>query len=545
MYLGTQFVMRTTDNGESWQEMSPDLTAKTNPPSPSDQGVLQYIAPSGATAGVIWVGTSNGLVQLTRDNGATWSNVTPSEMPANSNITLIEASPANANTAYVISAGRNDSRPYIFRTRDAGKTWSSIAKGLPAKAIARVVREDPQRKGLLYGGTENGVYISYDDGDHWQSLQLNLPTVSVRDLDVHGNDLVAATYGRSLWILDDISPLRQVGSEAASAQLFKPANAVRTHWDVHPDTPVPNETAHGENPPDGTIIDYYLKSVPKNISLEIRDARGNVVRRFSDKAEPRDPRPKNVPEWWFEPPTALTTNRGLNRFVWNLQWAHPDALTFGFRGNPLDYIEYTLPDHAVVGKTPVNQPPGPFVMPGTYEVVLTVDGKTYRQPLVVEIDPRVKTSMGDLQAQFELALAIDSWMNVTFMSYNDLMALGAAITDRQKTVGAGSEMKQVTDALNALKADLPKIAEGTADAPGFGAINRDLARYVQMIQSGDNRPAKSASDSAVLLCRALTDDVQRWRQINERRIPEINQMLGGKTSPLPVVNVAAAPGCPN
>jgi photosystem II stability/assembly factor-like uncharacterized protein len=545
MYLGTQFVMRTTDNGESWQEMSPDLTAKTNPPAPADLGVLQYIAPSAAGAGVIWVGTSNGLVQLTRDNGATWSNVTPSAMPANSNIILIEASPTNANNAYVISEARNDSHPYIFRTRDAGKTWSSIVNGLPANAIARVVREDPLRKGLLYGGTESGIYISYDDGEHWQSLQLNLPTVSVRDLDVHGDDLIAATYGRSLWILDDIQPLRQIGTETADVVLFKPGAVVRTHWDVHPDTPIPNETAHGDNPPDGAIIDYYLKSAPKNIALEIRDAGGNVVRRFSDKAEPRDPRPKNVPEWWFEPSTALTTKPGLNRFGWNLQWPHPDALTFGFRGNPLDYIEYTLPDHAVVGNTPVNQPPGPFVMPGTYEVVLTVDGKTYRHPLVVTMDPRVKTSASDLQAQLTLALAIDSWMNVTFTSYHDLSSLGGAITERQRTLGAGSEMKQVNDALSALKAELPKIAEGTADAPGLGAINRDLARYVQMIQSGDSRPAKSASDSAVLLCRALADDLQRWRQINETRIPEINRMLAGKTSPLPLVKVATAPSCAN
>jgi photosystem II stability/assembly factor-like uncharacterized protein len=544
MYLGTQFVMRTMDNGESWQEISPDLTAKTNPPSPADQGVLQYIAPSAASAGVIWVGTSNGLVQLTRDNGATWNSVTPPDMPANSSITLIEASPTNANNAYVVSAGRNDSRPYIFRTRDAGKTWNRSANGLPDNAIARVVREDPQRKGLLYGGTENGVYISYDDGDHWQSLQLNLPTVSVRDLNVHGNDLVAATYGRSLWILDDISPLRQVSSEAASVLLFKPANAVRTHWDVHPDTPIPNETAHGENPPDGAIINYYLKSAPQSISLEIRDARGNVVRNFSDKAEPRDPRPKNVPEWWFEPSAALTTRAGLNRFVWNLQWPHPDALTFGFRGNPLDYIEYTLPDHAVVGNTPVNQPPGPFVMPGTYEVVLTVDGKTYRQPLVVTMDPRVKTSASDLQAQFELALAIDSWMNVTFRSYNDLSSLGAAITDRQKTLTATPETKLLNDALNALKAELPKIAEGTADAPGFGAINRDLARYVQMIQSGDNRPAKSASDSATLLCRALADDLQRWRQINESRLPQLSpELQKHNLTPLPVARVNQQPVC--
>src|ERR1041384_3542803 len=545
MYLGTQFVMRTTDNGESWQEISPDLTAKTNPPSPTDQGVLQYIAPSAATAGVIWVGTSNGLVQLTRDTGAKARNGNPPEMPANSSITLIEASPTNANNAYVVSAGRIDSRPYIFRTRDAGQTWSSIANGLPANAIARVVREDPQRKGLLYCGTENGVYISYDDGDHWQSLQLNLPTVSVRDLNVHGNDLVAATYGRSLWILDDISPLRQVGSAAASALLFKPANAVRTHWDVHPDTPIPNETAHGDNPPDGAIIYYYLASVPKRISLEIRDG-DRVVTRFTDKVEPRDPRPKNVPEWWFEPSMALTTKPGLNRFVWNLQWPHPDALTFGFRGNPLDYIEYTLPDHAVVGNTPVNQPPGPFVMPGTYEVVLTIDDKTFRQPLVVTMDPRVKTSASDLQAQLDLALAIDLWMGITFKGYNDVTQLKAAIDDRQKALAANPQTKELSDSLGAVKADLPALAEGASATPGFGAINRDLARYVQMIQSGDARPAKSAADSAMFLCRALADDLQRWRQINESRLPQLNpELQKHKLDTLPIVRVSQPPVCSN
>ena len=545
MYLGTQFVMRTTDNGESWQEISPDLTTKNSPPAPTDQGVLQYITPSRASAGVIWVGTSNGFVQVTTDNGATWSNVSPPELPANSGITLIEASPSDASSAYVVSAARNDSHPYIFRTRDAGKTWQKIVTGLRENAIARVVREDPQRKGLLYGGTETGVYISFDDGDHWQSLQLNLPTVSVRDLNVHGSDLVAATYGRALWILDDISPLRQVGMETANDLLFKPANAVRTHWDVHPDTPIPNETAHGDNPPDGAIIYYYLKSAPKNISLEIRDARGNVVRRFTDKAEPRDPRPKNVPEWWFEPSLALTTRPGVNRFVWNLQWPHPDALTFGFRGNPLDYVEYTLPDHAVVGNTPVNQPPGPFVMPGTYEVVLTVDGKSSRQPLLVTMDPRVKTSANDLQAQLDLALAINSWMNITFKGYNELTALRVAISEREKTLSDNPQTKEVSDLLKALKADLPAIAEGNSTTPGFGAINRDLARYVQMIQSGDNRPAGSAAESADQLCKALADDLQRWRQINESRLSQLNQQLQKlKLAPLPAAAVDKQPACP-
>jgi photosystem II stability/assembly factor-like uncharacterized protein len=553
MYLGTQFAMRTTDNGESWAEISPDLT--TTSPSQKAVGVIQVIAASAAQAGEIWAGTSTGLVQLTRDNGSTWNNVTPVELPPNSSITLIEASPNDGDIAYVVAAGRNDLHPYIVRTRDAGKTWQQIVTGLASNASARVVREDPRRKGLLYGGTENGAYVSFDAGDNWQSLQLNLPTVSVRDLHVHGDDLVAATYGRALWILDDISPLRQISSEVANANahLFKPANAVRTRWDNHPDTPLPNETAHGDNPPDGAIIYYYLRSAPKNISLEIRDDHGNVVRKFSDKAPPRDPRPKNVPEHWFEPAEALTTHAGLNRFVWNLQWPHPDTLAYSFRGSPLDYIEYTMPDHAVSGNTPVNQPPGPFVISGPYEVILTVDGKTYRQTLAVGLDPRVKTSASDLQAQVDLARIIDSWMNISFRAYNEIAALRVALTDRQTklaTVTAAKEAADSTAALSVLivagNQVLSEIDEGTSTEPGFGSVNRDLARYVTMIQSGDARPAKSAAESATLACKALKNDLERWRQINEVKLPELNKALQqSKLAPLPSVAVDKEPTCPN
>ena len=539
MYFGTQYVMRTTDDGESWQEMSPDLTV-ADPAKPGN-GVIQVIAPSAAKAGELWVGSSTGLVQLTRDNGATWSIVTPTELPANSSITLIEASPNDGDTAYVVAAGRNDLHPYIFRTRDAGKTWQKIVSGLPDNAIARAVREDPQRKGLLYGGTEKAVYVSYDGGDHWQSLQFNLPTVSVRDLHVHGDDLVAATYGRSLWILDDISPLRQATAEIGNAQLFKPSTVVRTRWDNHPDTPLPPETPHGDNPPDGVIISYYLKSAPKEISLEIRDDRGNVVRKFSDQAEPRDPRPRNVPEWWFEPPTALSTNVGLNRFVWNLQWPHPDALAFSFRGSPLDYIEYTLPDHAVAGNTPVNQPPGPFVVPGTYEVVLTVEGKTYRQPLTVVLDPRVKTSAADLQAQTDLARAIDDWMNISYRAYNDVTRLRARLDELRR-----SGKFESTEVLVALDKDLGELQDGSNDKPGFGAVNRDLTRFVTMAQSGDARPAKSITENVTPFCVALKTNLAHLRMTNEEKLASLNTMLKqSRLALMPTFTVPNDPKCMN
>ena len=525
MYMGTQFVMRTTDNGGKWEEISPDLTARNL--SEKGSGVIQTIAPSPAQAGEIWVGTSTALVQLTRDNGVTWSNVTPADLPPNSNVTLIEASATDGNTAYVIASVPADLHPLIYRTRDGGKSWQKISSGFPDNAIARVVREDNQRKGLLFGGTETGVYVSFDYGDRWQPLQLNLPTTSVRDLNVHDSDLVAATYGRGLWILDDISPLRQV-DDLRSTTLLKPANAVRTRWDNHPDTPLSIDLAHSDNPPDGAIIYYYLKSNPGNISLEVRDDHGNVVRKFSDTALPPDTRPKNVPDYWFAPPAALSKKVGLNRFVWDLQWPHPMTLAYSFRGRPLSYIEYTLPDHAIPGNTPVNQPPGPLVVPGRYELVLTVDGQTYRQPLVVTLDPRVHVAPGDLEAQLELARMIDSWMNISFASYNTISGLRKGLAERQTQSAAAGGSTDAED-YKLYEKELSEIQDGTADHPGFGSVNRDLARYVTMIQGGDMRPPRSAFESATSACKALKDDLTRWQKLlSENKVTIKANLLNGQ-----------------
>lgn len=541
MYLGMQSVLKTSDGAQTWPEISPDLTAKA--PSPNSQGVIQTIAPSAARAGEIWVGTSTALVQLTTDHGATWNSVTPVDLPAQSNVTLIEASATDAATAYVIAAAR-DSRPYIFRTHDAGKTWQKIVNGLPERGIARVVREDPARKGLLYAGTETGAHVSFDGGDHWQPLQLNLPTTSVRDLNVHGNDLVAATYGRGLWILDDVSPLRQLQARGAN-YLYQPAVATRVRWDNHPDTPLPADTPAGENPPEGAIIYYYLQSAAKEISLEIRDEHGNVVRRFSNKPPPIDTRPRNVPDYWFAPPDVLTTRPGLNRFAWNLEWPHPDTLPYSFYGRPLAYIEYTLADHAVAGKTPINQPPGPLAVPGKYEVVLTIDGKTFRQPMRVILDPRVRVAPGDLEAQLDLALIIDSWMNISYRSYGDVSRLRAALAAAQKSLAGNLTAKNASDAAQALDKELSELQDGTNAAPGFGSVNRDVARFVTMIQSGDIRPAKSIIENATPSCVALQNDLLRWRKINSETLPALNNLLKQHNIvPLIAVTVDKDPACP-
>jgi photosystem II stability/assembly factor-like uncharacterized protein len=546
MYLGMQYVMKTSDGAQTWQEISPDLTSKN--PSANDQGVIQAISPSAATPGEIWVGTNTGLVQLTRDNGTTWNNVTPPGIPERTEVRLIEASPTDGDTAYVIGAAWGSDRPNIFRTRDGGKSWQKIVNGLPETAIARVVREDPARKGLLYAGTETGVYVSFDGGDHWQSFQLNLPTTSVRDLNVHGSDLVVATYGRGLWLLDDLSPVRQVSADITNgnAYLFKPATAVRARWDNHPDTPLSADLPAGENPPDGAIVYYYLKSPPKSITLEIRDEHGEVVRSFSNTLPPLELGPKNVPDYWFAPLDVLTTKSGLNRFVWDMQWPHPETLTYNFRGRHIDYIEYTLPDHAVAGKTPVNQPPGPMAVPGKYEVVLRVDGKTYRQSLVVALDPRVQVGPDDLAAQLDMAKSFDAWMNTSYHSYNEVGALRTALAAAQKTLAGDPQAKQLSDALQALDKELGEIQEGTNTAPGFGAVNRDVARFVTMIQSGDIRPARSVIENAAPTCVALQNDLARWRKINAETVPALNQLLKqNKISPLPIVAVDKDPVCHN
>jgi len=312
--------LKSNDGGLTWQEVSPDLTQKTEPdkkkPDPR-RTVIDTIALSTVKPGVIWAGTGNGLVQVTKD-GKTWQNVTIPGLHEKASITAVEASRHDAATAYVVVGGFRDLRPLIYRTRDYGQSWQLINTGLPETGGARVVREDPVRKGLLYAGTWNGVYFSLDDGDHWQALQLNLPTTMVTDLDVHDTDLVASTFGRSLWILDDITPLRQFDGKwpRSDAHLLSPRGVVRVRWDMSQDTPLPPETPAGDNPPDGATIYYFLKSAPAgDIKLSIYDSHNNLVHEFSNVPAPYDKTPANAPEYWFAPQPSLTKTAGLNRFT--------------------------------------------------------------------------------------------------------------------------------------------------------------------------------------------------------------------------------------
>ncbi|HEX5475606.1 MAG TPA: hypothetical protein VFX12_13185 [Vicinamibacterales bacterium] len=408
LYFASNTLWKTTTGGNGWTEISPDLTRKTWEVPPNvgtyagtpaarvtQRGVIYTIAPSYLDVNRIWVGTDDGLIQVTADGGKTWKNVTPPELKPWAKVSMMDASHFDRLGAYaaINTLRLDDLRPYIYRTHDGGKTWTKITDGLPDGATVNSVKEDPKRKGLLFAGTETQVYVSFDDGDHWQSLRLNMPATSIRDLVIKDDDLVVGTHGRGFWILDDITALRQMEPTTmdAAVVLFKPATAVRVEWDKNTDTPLPPDEPAGQNPPDGAIIDYYLKARATDVvSLEIFDRTSKLVRRYrSDELAPPIADEGNVPWYWIRPTKILPAGPGLHRFVWDLHYTPPP----GPKGYP---IAATPHDTAA-------EPKGPWVVPGTYQVKLTVGGRSYTQPVVVKMDPRVKTTAAGLQQQFALS----------------------------------------------------------------------------------------------------------------------------------------------
>jgi photosystem II stability/assembly factor-like uncharacterized protein len=432
LFLGSNVLFKTVNGGRGWDSISPDLTReKYDIPASvgvyteearkqaTRRGVIYTIAPSHKDVNVIWAGTDDGLIHVTRNGGKTWNNITPKELTPWSKVSMLDASPFDDVTAYAaINRIRlDDLKPHIYRTHDGGKSWAEIVTGLP-DAPVNTVREDPVRKGLLYAGTELAVYVSFDDGDHWQPIQRNMPPISIRDLTIHENDLVAGTHGRGFWILDDIAPLRQFNAETAAvdAHLFRPSPAMRVRWNNGTDTPLPPEEPAGQNPPDGAILYYNLKSAASGpVTLEIFDSSMKLVRRYAsdDKPDPIDPS-LNVPTYWIRPTEILSPTAGLHRFVWDLCYPPPEG------------VDHEYPISAIVHDTP-RYPLGALVMPGEYSVKLTVEGKSYLQPLTVKMDPRVKTSLAGLRQQFDLAQRIIGLMHTAPKLKTELGALLAAV----------------------------------------------------------------------------------------------------------------------
>jgi photosystem II stability/assembly factor-like uncharacterized protein len=480
LFFASNTVWKTVNGGQSWTQISPDLTRATwevpenvgkyrgsDAARPSRRGVVYALAPSPLDINTLWAGTDDGLIHLTRDGGKAWADVTPKELRPWAKVSIMDASHFDANTAYAaINTFRlDDLRPHIYRTRDGGKNWTHITSGIPDGGSVNVVREDPKQRGLLYAGTEQAVYVSLNDGDSWQSLRLNMPATSIRDLVIKDDDVVVGTHGRSFWILDDITPLRQLAASAAlraPTTLFAPQQAWRVRWNKNTDTPLPPDEPAGQNPPDGAIINYWLAADARSVTLEILDEGGRLVRRYESSAESTklDPasqgaiaspknseelaisnfqhrpegdyfgfgqaapprageRPVNFPRYWIRPPQELKTTAGFHRFVWDLHHGPPKAFNFSYP------IAATYLDTAP-------QPQGPWAMPGTYTVRLTVDGATSTRPLVVKMDPRVKTPTAGLRQQFTLSMQLSEAIG---RSYDEIVRIDP---DAAKRGGGGA-----------------------------------------------------------------------------------------------------------
>lgn len=557
IYFSTQILFRTVNSGQTWQVLSSDLTREdpgvppnldaptaADGPGAKRRGVIYTIAPSPARAGEIWIGTDDGLIQMTRDDGKTWHNVTPPELTPWSKVGLIEASRHDADTFYAaVDRHRlDDLAPHIYRTHDAGKTWQQISRGIPVGSYVNAVREDPVRKGLLYAGTETGIFVSFDDGDNWQPLQLNLPTVSVRDIVVHQDDLVIATHGRSIWILDDVTPLRQITAEtaAAGAVLFKPQTALRLRTSSFEGTPEPPEEPHGENPPNGAAINYYLKAKPSApVTLEILDGSKNLVRRYSSGDQPPGVNPKliDVPMYWIHPAPVLSAETGMHRWVWDAHYASTSApsrlaMMFGLGA-------------------------GPWAPPGAYTVRLIVDGKTYSQPLTLKMDPRVKTPLADLMKQFTMARRIgDEQARVQKAQkegnqvHEELQALSAKLSSGQEPLAIQAETldRKVASIAGTTPPQNPDASGVEAPVSGETTLRSLAAAWGELalaVQSADAAPTADAA-AAFAHNQAMARKVLgEWEEVKGNDLARLNQLLGqAKLPSLTVGQNGRAEGAP-
>lgn len=552
LYMGAQYILASSDGGRTWRHVSPDLTATmraedTTAASPSARRrfapAINTLAPSRVKAGEIWAGTNNGVVQVTRDAGRSWTNITPSELPARAVVEVLEPSHRDDGTAYAAVSAPGDDHPYIYRTTDFGKHWTPIVSGLPNDALVRVVREDPVAPDVLYAGTVTGAWVSFDRGDHWESLQLNLPNTVVSDIAVHGSDLAISTYGRGLWILDDITPLRQArtavsATRSASAYLYSPVTTYRVRWDNDQDTPRPPEVPAGENAPEGAILYYYLSSAPQSITVSIRDGAGALVREFTTAPPPPSLAP-NVPEYWFEEPTRLSNTPGMHRIVWDLRHPDPKILPYGYYGDLLTYTEYTLTWHAVKGHTPRVQPPGPLVAPGKYQVELAVDGHRYAQPLTIVNDPRVNVPQADLLAQLQAEQRITAGMATSYAGFEQVQQLrtGLARISHNESLQA-----DLAAAANAMDTTLAQLATGAR--MGFGIANRDLARHLEDADFGDLRPTASNLAAIEANCRQVDAALGALQHVITTDVPRMNSMLQrDHLQDLPNLTPMAGPAC--
>ena len=511
LYYGMERLYETTDDGMSWKAISSDLTrndkSKQGPsggPITKDITSVEYydtifaIAESPRARGMIWVGTDDGQIQLTRDGGGNWANVTPRELPAWSTISMIEPSRYDTNTAYVAVDRHklDDIKPYVFRTDDGGKSWRRIDTGLPEGSFVHAVREDSVKRDLLYAATETGVFMSFDSGIHWQSLQLNLPRSPVHDLVVRNDDLVIATHGRSFWILDNITPLREVqpAAAASSVHLYQPANGYRLYYPDQVDARPPS----GQNPPPGVLIDYYLGDGGAGgpLTLDIVDSNGNTVRHLTSVKPQQAEQP---PEWPDEvhPAKTLPTAPGINRFAWDLRYDDP----------------VQIPDAFYAGLPPR----GPMVLPGTYTVELKYNGERQEAPLTIRADPRVQQSLAGLQQKFALAMEVYHDQDALHRAVNDIRTLEGEI---ETAAPAGSEanslLRQAAEIEGILMQVNIKGSEANLNYPGM--LNEQVYSFAGLLDDSDTAPTAQEIETYSSLHTRLAAQLSRWTTLKQTKI---------------------------
>ena len=545
LYFATNTLWMTEDGGKNWKEVSPDLSReawelpakvanyKDSPAAKvTRRGVIYALGLSPLDENRLWAGTDDGLIWTTTDAGAHWANVTPPELKPFWKVFNMDAGHFDAQTAYaaVNTMRLDDMRPHLFRTHDGGKTWTEIDSGIPDGGATSAIREDPKRKGLLYAGTETQVYVSFDDGDHWQSLRLNMPASSVRDLEVKGDDLIAATHGRGFLILDDVTPLRQISADMASrdAHLYVPETALRIRNDMNPPTPWPADMPATSNPPDGAVIDYYLgQHVSGVVSLEIMDSKGQEVARFNsnDPVPPPDPRYPD-PTVWARPPRILSAAPGHHRFLWDMQYPQVPGMS-------------TTPDDDLA--TPHDTPPvstAPWVLPGDYKVLLIANGQTVSAPMKIAMDPRVKTSMADLEQQFTLAKKMyDDLMKAT-AALHEISVLREQLKARKGQPVVGQTMPSIDSKLDAIAG--PEHAargfrRGPAGPATLASVRMQLARLEHSIENADAAPTSGQSEAFETADKPLPSLIEQWQKVKESDLKSLNAEL--KKQHLAIINL--------
>ena len=534
-YFAANVLFKTIDGGNSWEAISKDLT-RENPGAPASvgtlirkdaekqRGVIYALAPSFKNVSILWAGTDDGLIWITRDGGKNWTDITPKELTPWSKVTQISASHFDDETAYAsVSRFRiNDFHPYIYRTHDGGKNWKLITAGLPDLGAVDTVREDPIRKGLLFAGTENAVWVSFDDGDHWQSLQLNLPHTSMRDLWIHDDDLIVATHGRSIWILDDITPLREASAALAnSVHLFTPAPAYRVQRDTYTDTPPPPDEPFGANPPDGAVIDYYLPGASTGVvTLEILDAQDHIVRHFSSADKPEateeELQKQLIPLYWIRPFHSLSTSAGMHRWVWELHYPPPAVTRHDF---PISAIPHDTPRH----------PRGPSALPGNYTVRLTVDGKAHSAPLTVRMDPRVKASAAALEKKFQSETRLASLLSD---SSEAIFQAGSVREQLEKLAASTQTNASTKDAIAAFEKKLTALlsASGGFFAPPseeitLSRVNSQASTLYGQVWQVDAEPTVAQQEALAAVERASADVLKRWAEFKSSDMAALNRLL--------------------